>query len=320
MSRKVLILTCLPWLWSAGASSPCVSGDAAPAPSLVATAAVDGRGVFLHDLVADPDRCPTNLLVARAPAPGLTISLSRAQIAGAVRKADPNLAITNWPGADPVRISRKLRPLAESELAEMLTATLQREQARDKGELEVRFSRPWVTVNVPDEPLTLRVIDLPLAGITPNFVIRFELRTPYEVAGVWQAALQVRLWRDVWVARSAQPRGRPLRDADLGTERRDLLQLREAMTNLDLTDPALELAESLMPGAPVLTRSVRVRPIVQRGKVLDAVVQEGALLITVKVEAMEDGMRGQTIRVRNTKSKREFHGKVENEQTVDVTL
>jgi flagella basal body P-ring formation protein FlgA len=29
---------------------------------------------------------------------------------------------------------------------------------------------------------------------------------------------------------------------------------------------------------------------------------------------------GQTIRVRNVKSKREFRGKVENEQTIHVTL
>jgi flagella basal body P-ring formation protein FlgA len=40
----------------------------------------------------------------------------------------------------------------------------------------------------------------------------------------------------------------------------------------------------------------------------------------VKAEAMEDGLPGQIIRVRNSKSKREFRGKVQNESTVIVAL
>jgi flagella basal body P-ring formation protein FlgA len=88
----------------------------------------------------------------------------------------------------------------------------------------------------------------------------------------------------------------------------------------DSFDVSVELAENLSTGAPLLVRSVRARPVFRRGKVLDAVVQEGPLLITVKVEALEDGLPGQIIRVRNAQSKHEFHGKVQNEQTVIVAL
>ena len=44
------------------------------------------------------------------------------------------------------------------------------------------------------------------------------------------------------------------------------------------------------------------------------------MVLTVKVEVLEDGLPGQTIRVRNLKSKREFRGKVQNEETIHVTL
>ena len=68
------------------------------------------------------------------------------------------------------------------------------------------------------------------------------------------------------------------------------------------------------------SRSLRLRPIVHRGKVADAIVSDGMLTLSVKVEILEDGLPGQTIRVRNLKSKREFRGKVQNEETIYVTL
>ena len=56
------------------------------------------------------------------------------------------------------------------------------------------------------------------------------------------------------------------------------------------------------------------------GKLADAIITDGAMTLSVKVEILEDGLPGQTIRVRNLKSKREFRGKVQNEETIHVTL
>jgi flagella basal body P-ring formation protein FlgA len=57
-----------------------------------------------------------------------------------------------------------------------------------------------------------------------------------------------------------------------------------------------------------------------RGRVVDGVYQEGSMSISLKVELMEDGLMGQTVRVRNPKTKREMFGKVKNEQTVLIAL
>lgn len=70
----------------------------------------------------------------------------------------------------------------------------------------------------------------------------------------------------------------------------------------------------------MLNRSVRARPIVQRGQLVEGIYQDGGLSISLKVELLEDGLPGQTIRVRNPKTKRELHGKVQNEQTVVIAL
>jgi flagella basal body P-ring formation protein FlgA len=171
-----------------------------------------------------------------------------------------------------------------------------------------------------DEVLTVKLLDLPTAGVTANFIARFELRAGDEIAGTWQIPVQARIWREVYVAGASLKRGTLLREAEVSRERRDVLALRDALTELELDNAGIELAENISAGLPLTSRSLRLRPVVRRGKVTDAVVQDGGMTIAVKVEVLEDGVPGQTIRVRNLKSKREFRGTVQNEETIHVTL
>ena len=99
-----------------------------------------------------------------------------------------------------------------------------------------------------------------------------------------------------------------------------MLTLRDALPVSALQDGSLELAENISAGVPLVSRSVRPHDVILRGKLLDAIVQEGTLSISVKVEALENGRLGQSIRVRNIKSRKDFLGKVQNEQTVYVSL
>jgi flagella basal body P-ring formation protein FlgA len=115
-------------------------------------------------------------------------------------------------------------------------------------------------------------------------------------------------------------RGNPLRDSEITTERRDVLSLREPLDESALKNPSLELVESVQAGQPVLARSVRTKPVVLRGQFVDGLVRDGSLNIALKVEVLADGLPGQTVRVRNPKTKREFYAKVQDEQTVVINL
>jgi flagella basal body P-ring formation protein FlgA len=161
---------------------------------------------------------------------------------------------------------------------------------------------------------------MPSAGLIPNCVVRCELWNGKERVGDWQLAVQASIWREIPVAHSALTRGESLRDADVTLERRDVLVLRDAYLNFSHADENLQLAENIPAGLPVLNRSVRVRPIIQRGQLVEGVYQDGSLSISLKVEILEDGLLGQTVRVRNPTTKRELHGKVQNEQTVVIAL
>ena len=289
---------------------------------LLPQAQVDSAGIFLDQIVLNPTANVVlpHLRLAAAPNPGHTASLSRNQIMELAQKSVPELFTTNWSGATQVRVSRRTRQFMDSDLIELLTDSLQKEFVKAHGQLELHLTRPWAAVVVPDEPLTLKVSDLPAAGVMQNFVATCELWCGRERVGSWQMTVQASVWRDVPVAQSSLPRGEALRDADVRLERRDVLVHRDLFLNYPTTDDTLQIAEGVQAGEPILNHSIRVRPLILRGRLVEGVYQEGSLSISLKVETLEDGMLGQVVRVRNPKTKRELYGKVQNEQTVLITL
>jgi flagella basal body P-ring formation protein FlgA len=292
-----------------------------PTPALLPLIRVDGEGVLLNQLVeADSVEPLPSTRLADAPAWGQSLTLSRAQIAEAMQRAGCEMAITNWAGAEKVTVTRRSRMLHELELKELLTSVLQRDHVQDKGELELRFTRPWQAIAVPDEPITLKVLELPTSGVGANFIVRFQVQTACEVIGSWQMPVQARAWREIWVARSALKRGEILGQADRVKERRDVLPIREALLGDAGDETALELAEAVPSGVPIYARAVRLRTLIRRGQVAEAFVRDGVLSLSIKVEVLEDGSFGQQVRVRNPQTKREFRGKVQDEQTILVSL
>ncbi len=283
------------------------SGVAADALPLRAEAQVDGQGIFLDQLIGAP--AGGHVRLANAPTFGTAVFFTRAQISDLLQKQSSQWATTNWSGAAKVKVTRTSRSLNDEEITGMIAAELQRESVRDRGELEIHSASAWTPLSVPNEALTLRIVSQPANGLASTCVLRFELRCGNELLGTWPFPIEAHLWHEVWVAQSALRRGDRAQTSGLAREKRDLLVLREAYLGDSIDDLSLELTENIQAGAPLLARSLRVRPVVHRGKMVDAVIQSGSLTITVKAQAMEDGLAGQSIRLRNSKSGREFHGK-----------
>jgi flagella basal body P-ring formation protein FlgA len=287
---------------------------------LASQAQVDSQGIFLKNILAPNFNQPLpSVRLADAPNWGRVTFLTRAQITELLAKAAPDLNPV-WSGPERVRVIRRNRMLDETEVKQMLTSVLQSEHVRERGELELRFVRPFLPVQAPDEALSLKVIDLPNSGVTPQFIARCELRAGDELIANFQINVNAKIWRDIWVARSQLLRGQPMTSADIGLERRDVLNFKDGLVTLPTELSSYDIGENVPAGAILTARTFKQRPIIRRGKTIDALIQDGALQIAVKVEALEDGLPGQIVRVRNIKSRREFRGKVQDEETVAVAL
>lgn len=214
--------------------------------------------------------------------------------------------------------ARKL--LTEADALALLTSKLQETYVKDRGELELSFTQPWVAPTLPDEPLTVKILEIPTAGVTPAFIIRFQLCTATQTAGTWQASMQAHIWRDVWVAHSDLRRGELINDADVTRERRDVLGVNESLAEFSPDDTSLELANQIRAGNLLLARNLKPRTVMHRGQMANAVLEDGVLSITMKVEVLEDGAIGQVVRATNPLSKRYISGKIIDEKTILVSL
>jgi flagella basal body P-ring formation protein FlgA len=288
---------------------------------LLSEARVDSSGIFLNQVInsTTPVALPQIRLVP-APPLGQTTFYTRDQIYALARTNVSGMSATNWTGPTRVRVTRRVRAMEEAELTSLIAAAVQNEYVKDLGELELRFSSPWQTVMVPDEPLSVTLTQMPANGVNANFLAGFDLWNGKERVGHWQAVFQARVWRQLPVAHSTLLRGQLLRDADVTLERRDALALRDVVLQISKDDNSLALVENISAGQVVPNRAVRPRPVLKRGQVVDGIFEQGTLSISLKVEILEDGLVGQTIRVRNPNTRRELYGKVQNEETVRIAL
>lgn len=323
--RSSILLSCLLALACAGRAF----ADDTDTWQLLPEVKVDASGIFLSQLVVPAPSSSAvhsstvvlpHIRLAPAPTLGQTASFSRDQVIALARAAVPDFAITNWSGSARVRVSRAMHNLTDSEFTRLLVDTLQREQVKDQGELELQLTHPLPPALVPDEGVTLKVTGLPSTGVGPNFIVRCELWNGAEHVSDWNVAAQAKVWRDVPVADANLGRGQLLKDAPISLQRRDILTCRDACTNFPTEDTGLELYVTVPAGTPVLNKDIHMRPAVLRGRVVDGVFQQGALSIALKVEPLEDGLPGQTIRIRNPKTNHELYGKVKDEQTILIAL
>lgn len=281
---------------------------------------VDASGLRL------PELAPTNgtlvlppWVLRAAPGAGTPVVLSRSNLQQILARPEFSLTVTQWTGAEHLRLLRRTRTCTDHDIETLVTAALAA-NLQPSTELELHLSRAWTPIAVPDDTLTVRVLGIPGSGISALFNARVELMAGNEAVGSYYLGFQARLWREVWISRSALRKGQTLNEADFVRERRDILTLREPLGEMIESQYAIELADSILAGAPLLQRHLRLRHVLRRGQSADAILQDGTLNLVLKVEVLEDGAPGQMIRVRNPVSRRELRGKVQNERTVVVAL
>lgn len=213
-----------------------------------------------------------------------------------------------------------LRKFDAAELKLMLAAALQSERIKDAGVADLTITRPWTAIEVPDTGLHLKILEMPSFLGSGQFIVRFSLSTDSQQIGTWQTAVQLKVWREIWVAASALKRGDALDKADLVFRRTDVLALREVVTELPTPLQEYELADYLAPGAAVTSKALKRKSVMRRGQTVDAVARNGAMTVTMRVEVMEEGAPGQLIRIRNPQSRRELRARVQDESTVIIPL
>lgn len=109
----------------------------------------------------------------------------------------------------------------------------------------------------------------------------------------------------------------------IGARDIDMIEIRQRDLQPDMVTNAEELSgmtprRMLLAGKPVKANDIEAPRIVERGDTVTLVFKEGALMLTSKGRALENGAKGDMVRVTNSSSSRTVDGIVTAEQEVTV--
>ncbi len=255
----------------------------------------------------------------RSPLPGGESVIGRDAVERYLAQHGTDLATVSWSGAQSVRVLRPGVGIDQGRIREVLEEYL----ANNRSALppaDVRFksiseTKPFV---LPAGSLEIEIIpDRPSLLDARRFTIL------YRVDGRLERNLSVRAELEaiapVVVAARDLRRGQILTAADLLYADGDLAQLRDPV--LDQRElVGTEMKRSLRQGSPVERSAVEIPPLVRRGELVTITASKGALTVTARGLAKQDGKMGEMIRVVNNSSDKEIFCKVLGPGLVGVEL
>jgi len=277
-----------------------------PVPRLVGTVTVKGEIVRLGDIFENTG-AKADTAIAYAPAPGRRATLDADWLAETARRND--LAWQPHSPADRVVVERASQKIAADAILAELSATL-RDYSGD-GELKIELDdrSPEIHVAVDAAP-TLAIRNLRINEATGRFtaaVLAPADRPTVELA-IAGRAMRV---TEVPVLAHRIGRGEVIRQGDI--------VLAKVAVNLigrdTLTDAkdivGLEPTRQLAAGAPIRAQDVRPQVLVPKNSLVTIVLRQAGMELTVQGKALDEGGKGDVVKVMNTKSQRVLEAQVD---------
>lgn len=236
--------------------------------------------------------------------------------ASAFAAAAPELPANGVSGSS-LQAERTLYSYSQENLVADLTQQLS-ERYRVSGDLQVELLRAWTPQRPTTEPLKLVVLEAP-GSLTSNLLVRFRLLAGTQTVVETSIMVRVQLQREVWVARGQIERASVFDPAQFDIRTVDTLRERDAVATSE-TNTELTFARTVPAGRVVTWRDVSRRALVRKGQVIDVCAVDGALTVSMKALAMENGIAGETVKVRNIQTKKDFNAVVVAESRAEVRL
>ena len=205
----------------------------------------------------------------------------------------------------------------DAELLEKKIASVLSHRYQASGHVLARLSREWKPLNVPVDWEFKFQQSIP-DELSANAFVRFSILSDGLDLGEWGYPVKCSQMVDVAVAKVPLNRGNRITPDLFSSSVMDALG---SGANCVLSDARLngyQVASSLKPGTVLKWSHLSKVTLVRKGQVVNVFASGKGIFVEMKGQAMEDGVEGSFVRIRNISSNREFQAKVLNETSVKV--
>ena len=213
------------------------------------------------------------------------------------------------------------RIVPENKLVPLIAQALSDSFELEQGKLVLETSRALIPVSVPVDTanISIKLVAQPYTRPTGFMKAQYNVMADGVIVGHQTSYFRAQLIQDVWIAQQVIQRGATLGEAKLVKKKTDVINLRDNIW-IGKPDDSLQLVTTVSAGTVLQERHLRRTPAIFRNQTVDAVLSHKALVIRLRVLALEDGAPGDVIRLRNTSSSKELRGTVINSRQVTVTF
>jgi flagella basal body P-ring formation protein FlgA len=242
-------------------------------------------------------RTLVDLRVGRAPAPGDSAILYRAALAGWVPHRTGLAASTlQWSGPQAAQVIAAAQRVGGDEIAAAAESALRDWLATQSGRSEVELLDAPRDVAAPDGPLRLQPRSLAHMGLHTRMLVWVEIWAGERFVRVVPVAFRVSAWRELATAARPISAGMPLGAGAVELQEVDVAARGTGLAGVGT--PGLRSRHALQVGALLRVRDVEAMPAVQRGHWASLFSGQGMVRSEARVEVLQDGRLGQSVRVR----------------------
>lgn len=287
---------------------------------LKSEAVVSGDNIRLNDIIELKDGKPIpDFSIHQSPNIGEPIHWHKNKVYELVNNVFPGILQPVGLGAQWVKIRKESRSLESDELLELINQSISQHIGEINGHLEMSLAREWRPVEVPLNAINIELINPESIQLASIVVVKFHITDQDSKLGPYYVQLRCRCLTEVLMGDEGIQRGSKLTPDVVRWATQDVLSLRNPLTrdNFDPEDP-YQTVRSIREGSPILLRDVRRQPLILRRDIVTAILDNGALQISVKALAEEEGYKGDIIRVTNLRSNKEFYARVIRRNVVEL--
>lgn len=254
-----------------------------------------------------------NLVVAASPAPGEQRRISAAAILDQLKKQGVNLNQVAYTFPKEIAITRAGRRFDQGELEDLV-----REYLESRGDgvtlRELKVTKPvWATPEV--GIVSVVGVDRKKPGFA---TIQLESRAPGESADRYAFEARVDDWREVPVAKRTLARGIRISADDVVMARLNMAQLPLDVSGSVDEVVGLQVDRDIPTGEALRRAQLVIPPAIEAGSKIVMRYRRGGFEATATGIALEPGLKGNEIRVRNDGSKKVVSGLVIEPGLVEV--
>lgn len=268
--------------------------------SLGDVARVSSRRIADDDAIISLRR----IVVASSPAPGEKLTLSASQVLERLREGGVQLDSIGYAFPRIMTVERAARTISLLEIE-----TVVKEAMPDDGDselVEVLYKEP---VRVAPGAVALSAKILP-SNKQGQYTAKILAQVEGETAVRFNVPLAVKEWVEVPVAKRPLPRGSVVSSSDMVMARADLSEVPVDAAREVEQIVGYETTHAIGYGEVFRKKKLSIPPVVARGSQVTILYKTALLEATAAGTALEDGVEGQRISVRNDASRKTVSGEV----------